>query len=118
MIDGIRINAVLSLFMAACLVPMSVVFYGLYWAGRVLTKPEYRTSLGNWLARFCFGVAIFMTAICVLTLNRWFDLKPDMGSVILATICRFVGVTALLWSLLSAHFVFPLLLQRLREGRL
>jgi hypothetical protein len=111
-------NAILGLMMGASAVPLAATCISLYVAGRKLTPGEKRSALGIWLGRWMLWMGIFLICIAALNFSRWLNLEPDIDYLRVATVARAVGVFALLMTVGCTWFVGPLVLDRIRQGRI
>jgi hypothetical protein len=112
----VELQAIGSLALGAGLIPLAVVFYALVFAGAVLTEPEDRTRLGNWLAVFCAAMGTLLVCLTVMTFNRWVDLDPDTSNWVIGVTFRTIGIVAIVVALIAAHYAGPALFVRILRG--
>ena len=112
----VEAQAVGSLALGAGFIPVAAVFYALVYAGAVLTRPEDRSRLGNWLAVFCGSMGTLFVCLAVITFNRWLDLDPNTSNWVIGVTFRAVGIVALIVALIAAHYAGPALVLRILRG--
>lgn len=113
-------SVIVSVYLGIVCIPFSGLFLSFFLAGRIVTPKHQRSDIGRFFGWFSLCFSVLLAAVAGLTLARWADGDGHLtgNEVVVGTVLRLIGAIAITVAVPVAFRLGPLVLSKMREGKL